>query len=78
MVRLLVAFTKPVLWANPGLADRLWATADWLEGFAYRVSLPPWLFLSASIVAVLIAWASVAAKVWLAASLKPATALQFE
>jgi putative ABC transport system permease protein len=80
VVRLLLwQFTKPVLWANL-LAWPLayWATAGWLHGFAYRVDLPPWLFLSASVVAVLIAWAAVAAKAWLAASAKPAAALRCE
>lgn len=80
IVRLLLwQFTKPVLWANlVAWPIAFWATAHWLEGFAYRVSLPPWLFVCASVVAVLIAWAAVAAKAWLAASLKPATALQCE
>ena len=33
--------------------------SDWLQGFAYRVSLPFWLFLVASAFALLIAWATV-------------------
>ena len=80
VVRLLLwQFTKPVLWANlVAWPVAFWATAHWLHGFAYRVSLPPWLFLSASVVAVLIAWTTVAAKAWLAARAKPATALQYE
>jgi putative ABC transport system permease protein len=80
VVRLLLwQFTKPVLLANVvAWPLAYWAAAQWLNGFAYRVSLPLWLFLSASIVAVLIAWASVAAKAWLAANAKPATALQCE
>jgi putative ABC transport system permease protein len=78
LVRLLLwQFTKPVLWANVvAWPLAYWAAAQWLNGFAYRVSLPLWLFLSASIVAVLIACASVAAKAWLAANAQPATALQ--
>jgi putative ABC transport system permease protein len=80
VVRLLLwQFTKPVLWANVvAWPLAYWAAAQWLEGFAYRVTLPPWLFLLASLAAVLIAWASVAAKAWLAANAKPATALQCE
>jgi len=80
VVRLLLwQFTKPVLWANVvAWPLAYWATAQWLNGFAYRVSLPLWLFVSASIVAVLIAWASVAAKAWAAANAKPASALQCE
>ncbi len=80
VVRLLLwQFTKPVLWANlVAWPVAFWAAAHWLHGFAYRVSLPPWLFLSASVAAVLIAWTTVAAKAWLAARVKPATALQYE
>jgi putative ABC transport system permease protein len=80
VVRLLLwQFTRPVLLANV-MAWPLayWASTEWLNGFAYRVSLPLWLFLSASIVAVLIAWASVAAKAWQAASAQPSAALQCE
>jgi putative ABC transport system permease protein len=80
VVRLLLwQFTKPVLWANL-IAWPLayWAAAHWLDGFAYRVGLPPWLFLSASVAAVLIAWTTVVAKAWLAARANPATALQCE
>ena len=80
VVRLLLwQFTKPVLLANVvAWPLAYWAAAEWLNGFAYRVSLPPWLFLSASIVAVLIAWASVTAKAWQAANAQPAAALQCE
>jgi putative ABC transport system permease protein len=80
IVRLLLwQFTKPVLWANVvAWPMAFWATAHWLNGFAYRVNLPPWLFVCASLFAVLIAWAAVAAKAWLAANTKPATALQCE
>jgi putative ABC transport system permease protein len=80
VVRLLLwQFTKPVLWANiVAWPVAYWLTARWLHGFAYRVGLPIWLFLSASVVAVLIAWATVAAKAWLAARTTPATALQCE
>jgi len=80
VVRLLLwQFTKPVLWANLVAGPLAYlASAQWLNGFAYRVSLPPWLFLFASVVAVLTAWASVASKAWQAASAQPATALQCE
>ena len=80
VVRLLLwQFAKPVLWANVAAWPlAYWAAAQWLNGFAYRVSLPLWLFLSASIVAVLIAWASVAAKAWQAANAQPSAALQCE
>ncbi len=50
----------------------------WLKGFAYRVDLPPWLFVAASIVAVLIAWITVSTHAWLVARAKPASALRYE
>ncbi|HEY5409186.1 MAG TPA: ABC transporter permease [Caulobacteraceae bacterium] len=72
-------FTKPVLWANLiAWPLAFWATDRWLHGFAYRVSLPAWLFLAASATAVLIAWATVATHAWMAARTAPATALRYE
>jgi len=80
VVRLLLwQFTRPVLWANV-LAWPLafWAADRWLQGFAYRVSLPPWLFLSVSIATILIALATVGAQAWRTARSKPAAALRYE
>jgi putative ABC transport system permease protein len=80
VARLLVAeFTAPVLVANL-IAWPLawWAMQRWLQGFAYRVDLPAWLFVSASALAVLIAWATVGTQVFAAARLRPATALRYE
>ena len=76
---LLWQFAKPVLWANL-LAWPLafWAAERWLQGFAYRVSLPPWLFLAASAAAALIALATVAGQAWQTARTKPAAALRYE
>jgi putative ABC transport system permease protein len=80
VVRLLVwQFTKPVLWANLiAWPVAFWAMDHWLHGFAYRVGLPPWLFLASSAVAVLIAWVTVCAHAWLVARARPATALRYE
>ena len=80
VVRLLLwQFTKPVLWANlVAWPLAFWAMDHWLQGFAYRVDLPPWLFVSASVVAVLIAWITVSTHAWLVARAKPATALRYE
>ena len=80
VVRLLVwQFTKPVLWANlVAWPVAFWAMNRWLQGFAYRVDLPPWLFLLASASAVMIAWATVSTHAWLVARAKPATALRYE
>ena len=80
VVRLLLwQFTKPVLWANlVAWPLAFWAMDHWLKGFAYRVDLPPWLFLIASTAAVMIAWATVSTHAWLVARAKPATALRYE
>jgi putative ABC transport system permease protein len=67
-----------VLWANViggPLAFR--AMDHWLNGFAYRVGLPPWLFLAASAPS----WwpgATVGSQAWLVARAKAATALRYE
>jgi putative ABC transport system permease protein len=80
VVRLLLwRYTKPVLWANViAWPIAFWAASHWLEGFAYRVSLPFWLFFAASASALLIAWTTVGTKTWLAAHAKPATAIRHE
>jgi putative ABC transport system permease protein len=76
---LLWQFTKPVLWANLiAWPLAFWAMDQWLHGFAYRVDLPPWLFLSASAAAVLIAWATVSSHAWMVARGKAAAALRYE
>ena len=76
---LLWQFTLPVLWANLLAWPLAFGIMDlWLQGFAYRVEQPPWLFLAASAAAVLIAWATVAANAWMAARAAPATALKYE
>jgi putative ABC transport system permease protein len=80
IVRLLLwQFTKPVLWANLiAWPMAFWAMHHWLDGFAYRVDLPPWLFLAASAAAMLIAWATVSVHAWLVARARPVTALRYE
>jgi putative ABC transport system permease protein len=50
----------------------------WLEGFAYHVDLPAWLFLAAGLTAVIIAWATVGAHTWLVARSRPVDALRYE
>ena len=76
---LLWQFTKPVLWANLiAWPLAFWVSDRWLHGFAYRVGLPPWLFVSASGAVVLIAWSAVGLQAWLAARARPAAALRYE
>jgi putative ABC transport system permease protein len=80
VVRLLLwQFTRPVLWANLIAWPLGWWVMDrWLQGFAYRVDLPPWLFAAASGAAVLIAWATVSTHAFLVARARPVTALRYE
>jgi putative ABC transport system permease protein len=50
----------------------------WLQGFAYRVDLPVWLFLAATAAAAVIAWLTVSFQSWTAARAKPALSLRYE
>jgi putative ABC transport system permease protein len=76
---LLGQFSRPVLWANViAWPAAWWAMDHWLKGFAYRVDLPPWLFLAAMALAVVIALATVSTHAWMAARAKPAGALRYE
>ena len=50
----------------------------WLQGFAYRVSLPPWLFAASAALAVVIALATVFYQSCLVARAKPVSALRYE
>jgi len=76
---LLRQFAKPVLWANliawPVAGYMMWR---WLQGFAYRIDLPWWLFLAASGLALFIAMTTVLVQSWLVACAKPVTALRYE
>jgi len=50
----------------------------WLRGFAYRASMPLWLFPSATLAALVIAWATVSFQSWTVARANPALALRYE
>jgi putative ABC transport system permease protein len=76
---LLWQFSQPVLWANFVAWPAAFFVMDWwLHGFAYRIGQPVWLFVAASLLAALIAWATVSFQSWMAARAKPATALRYE
>jgi putative ABC transport system permease protein len=80
VVRLLLwQFSQPVLWANLiAWPAAFFAMNYWLNGFAYRVGQPAWLFLAAAVAAALIAWATVSIQSWMVARAKPAAALRYE
>jgi putative ABC transport system permease protein len=80
VVRLLLwQFAKPVLWANLiAWPAAWWVMNRWLQGFAYRVGVPPWLFAAATALAVMIALVTVSYQSWAVARAKPVTALRYE
>ena len=80
IIRLLVfEFVKWVVVANIFAWPLAWYAASvWLDGFAYRVEMQPLLFLTASIIAVIIAVLTVLGQSWRAALMNPAAALRYE
>jgi putative ABC transport system permease protein len=76
---LLWQFSKPVLWANL----IAWPAAGWilqrtLNGFAYHIDLPLWLFFATGLATVVVALATVSAHALRVARAKPVTALRYE
>ena len=76
---LLWQFAKPILWANLiAWPAAIYLMHRWLQGFASHVSLNPLIFVGASITALVIALATVAAHALLVARAHPAVALRYE
>jgi len=50
----------------------------WLESFAYRVEIQPWIFLLGGMAAILVAWITVSYQSLKAASTSPITSLRYE
>jgi len=76
---LLIQFSIPVLIANLIAWPFAWYYLhDWLEGYAYRISLSPAYFLEAGSVALVIAWATVLIHARRVASANPIHALRYE
>jgi putative ABC transport system permease protein len=80
IVRMLLwQFTKPVLWANLIAWPIGWyAMHRWLERFAYRTEIEPWMLLGASVLAIVIALATVATHAIVVAGARPVSALRYE
>lgn len=74
---LLWQFSKPVLWSLL-IAWPLawWLTRGWLDGFATRIALTPWPFVLAALLALAVAWATVAAQALKVARASPIAALR--
>ena len=50
----------------------------WLEGFAYRIALDGWLFLTGAILILLLATLTISYQTWKAANRNPAEAIKYE
>jgi putative ABC transport system permease protein len=76
---LLWQFSVPVALANLIAWPVAWYyLQDWLQGFAYRISLSPLYFLAAGATALLIAWATVFVHAFKVARASPIHALRYE
>jgi putative ABC transport system permease protein len=72
-------FAKPVLLANlVAWPAAYFAMRRWLDGFAYRIELEPWMFLAASALALSIALLTVIGHALLIARAHPVSALRYE
>ncbi len=76
---LLWQFSTPVLIANAIAWPIAWYYLhDWLQGFAYRITLSPAYFLGAGAIALVIAWATVFVHALRVARANPIRALRYE
>src|SRR5258706_6196912 len=50
----------------------------WLESFAYRIEVQPWVFVMGGVVSILVAWLTVSYQSLKAASTSPVTSLRYE
>jgi putative ABC transport system permease protein len=78
IMRLLMwQFSKPVLLANLlAWPAAYWAMSQWLEGFARRIDLDWWMFVSAGATTLTVAVATVLVHAWTIAGIRPVTALR--
>jgi putative ABC transport system permease protein len=72
-------FLKPVLLANLVAWPAAWFYMNnWLQDFVYRIDLNPMLFLFPGVMALIIAWITVASQAWFVARNNPIHALHYE
>jgi putative ABC transport system permease protein len=72
-------FARPVLWANVIAWPLAYVGMQrWLQGFAYHVDLSPLAFLIASVLALVIALATVSGHALMVARTRPVEALRYE
>jgi putative ABC transport system permease protein len=79
LVLLLWQLSRPVLLANLiAWPVAWWLMRRWLNGFAERIPLQPWLFPAAGLIALALALLSVGTLAYLVARQKPVHALRYE
>lgn len=79
MKLLVVDFARWVLIANVVGWPLAWiASSKWLETFAYSVEVDPLMLVKASLIALVIAVATVLSQTWSASTMNPASALRHE
>ena len=72
-------FARPVLWANVVAWPLAYVCMHrWLEGFAYHVDLNPLVFVGASVLALVVALATVSGHALMVARTRPVEALRYE
>lgn len=62
----------------PAAALSWWVSSQWLNGFAYRVEINPFIFVVACVSAIVIAWLTVGYQSIKAASANPVDSLRHE
>jgi ABC-type antimicrobial peptide transport system permease subunit len=72
-------FTKMVLISIVlGLPTSYWLLDQWLQRFAFHIKLEAWFFVVAGLIALLIAWLTVASQAIKAAHVNPVKCLRTE
>jgi len=55
-----------------------WSMNQWLQGFAYRITISPWVFAAAGLLAIVIALLTVSIQAFRAARSNPVKSLRSE
>lgn len=72
-------FTKLVIIAFiPAAVAAVFVVNSWLNGFAYRVEVSPWIFIISGILSITIAWLTVSYQAIKAAATNPVHSLRYE
>jgi len=76
---LLLQFSRPVMWGNlVAWPVAGWLIHRWLDGFAYHIDMPLWLFPATAFATLLVALATVGAHAVRVARARPVAALRHE